>query len=117
MAETFVQANPYPWPYNGRLDKSNTALVVIDMQTDFCGPGGYVEDDPSAAAAAPVPAAGHNEGEDDSGDDAQRQQERRRKAARRELSFVPVRAACLLGRVFEIRSRAASAPDRAPIRQ
>ena len=43
VAETFVQANPYRWPYNGRLDPSNTALVVIDMQTDFCGPGGYVD--------------------------------------------------------------------------
>ena len=43
MAGTFVQANPYPWPYNGRLEPSNTALVVIDMQTDFCGPGGYVD--------------------------------------------------------------------------
>ena len=43
MAEKFVQANPYRWPYNGRLDPSNTALVVIDMQTDFCGPGGYVD--------------------------------------------------------------------------
>ena len=43
MAESFVQANPYPWPYKGRLEPSNTALVVIDMQTDFCGPGGYVD--------------------------------------------------------------------------
>ena len=43
MAEAFVQANPYPWPYNGRLERSNTALVVIDMQTDLCGKGGYVD--------------------------------------------------------------------------
>ncbi len=40
---TFVQANPYPWPYNGDLKPSNTALIVIDMQTDFCGAGGYVD--------------------------------------------------------------------------
>ena len=38
-----VQADPYPWPYNGDLRPSNTALVVIDMQTDFCGVGGYVD--------------------------------------------------------------------------
>lgn len=41
--ERFIQANPYPWPYNGDLKPSNTALVVIDMQTDFCGAGGYVD--------------------------------------------------------------------------
>ena len=43
MATTFINANPYPWPYNGDLQPSNTALVVIDMQTDFCGVGGYVD--------------------------------------------------------------------------
>ena len=41
--ERYIDANPYPWPYNGQLLPSNTALIVIDMQTDFCGPGGYVE--------------------------------------------------------------------------
>ena len=41
--ERFIQANPYPWPYNGDLRPGNTALVVIDMQTDFCGVGGYVD--------------------------------------------------------------------------
>jgi biuret amidohydrolase len=39
----FVRANPYPWPYDGDLRPENTALVVIDMQTDFCGKGGYVD--------------------------------------------------------------------------
>jgi biuret amidohydrolase len=43
MPGTFVQANPYPWPYHGDLRPVNTALVVIDMQTDFCGQGGYVD--------------------------------------------------------------------------
>jgi biuret amidohydrolase len=41
--ERFIQANPYAWPYNGDLKPANTALVVIDMQTDFCGVGGYVD--------------------------------------------------------------------------
>ncbi len=43
MKETYVKANPYPWPYNGDLRPSNTAVIVIDMQTDFCGLGGYVD--------------------------------------------------------------------------
>ena len=38
-----VNADPYPWPYDGDLRADNTALVVIDMQTDFCGVGGYVD--------------------------------------------------------------------------
>ena len=38
-----VAANPYAWPYNGDWRPDNTALVVIDMQTDFCGVGGYVD--------------------------------------------------------------------------
>ncbi len=41
--ERFIPANPYPWPYNGDLKPSNTALIVIDMQADFCGVGGYVD--------------------------------------------------------------------------
>ncbi|MBC5763673.1 biuret amidohydrolase [Ramlibacter albus] len=41
--EKYVTANPYLWPYNGDLRPQNTALVVIDMQTDFCGHGGYVD--------------------------------------------------------------------------
>ena len=41
--ERFVNAEPYPWPYNGDLRPQNTALLVIDMQTDFCGIGGYVD--------------------------------------------------------------------------
>jgi nicotinamidase-related amidase len=43
MAKTFVDADPYPWPFDGELTPDNTALIVIDMQTDFCGRGGYVD--------------------------------------------------------------------------
>jgi len=38
-----IASTPYPWPYDGALRADNTALVVIDMQTDFCGVGGYVD--------------------------------------------------------------------------
>ena len=41
--ERYVKAEPYPWPYDGDLRPDNTAVVVIDMQTDFCGIGGYVD--------------------------------------------------------------------------
>ena len=43
MNETFVEADPYRWPYNGDLRPENTVFLVIDMQTDFCGKGGYVD--------------------------------------------------------------------------
>jgi nicotinamidase-related amidase len=39
----FVKADPYPYPYNGDLRPENTALLIIDMQIDFCGQGGYVD--------------------------------------------------------------------------
>lgn len=43
MQERFVVAEPYRWPWNGDLRRDNTALMVIDMQTDFCGEGGYID--------------------------------------------------------------------------
>ena len=38
-----IQAEPYAYPYTGDLRPENTALILIDMQIDFCGLGGYVD--------------------------------------------------------------------------
>jgi biuret amidohydrolase len=43
MNKRFIPAEPYPWPYNGAFTAQNTALILIDMQIDFCGHGGYVD--------------------------------------------------------------------------
>ena len=43
MAANYLASDPYPWPYDGDLRPDNTALIVIDMQIDFCGKGGYVD--------------------------------------------------------------------------
>ena len=38
-----IPAKPYNWPHDASFYKSTTALVIIDMQVDFCAPGGYME--------------------------------------------------------------------------
>jgi nicotinamidase-related amidase len=43
MPEHHVASDPYLWPFDGDLRPENTTLIVIDMQTDFCGEGGYVD--------------------------------------------------------------------------
>jgi nicotinamidase-related amidase len=32
-----------PWPQGGSFGPGDTALVIIDMQVDFCAPGGWVD--------------------------------------------------------------------------
>ncbi len=39
----YINSEPYKWPYNGDLRADNTALMIIDMQTDFWREGGYVD--------------------------------------------------------------------------
>ena len=43
MPEFNFDSTPYPWPFDGQCSPADTALIVIDMQTDFCGKGGYVD--------------------------------------------------------------------------
>ena len=43
MNKVVPRSEPYAWPFDGDLRPANTALIVIDMQTDFCGKGGYVD--------------------------------------------------------------------------
>lgn len=38
-----VKGEPYEWPWNGDLRPENTVFLIIDMQVDFCGEGGYVD--------------------------------------------------------------------------
>ena len=38
-----VEADPYAWPYDGTFSAATTAVLNIDWQQDFCGPGGYVD--------------------------------------------------------------------------
>ena len=49
-----VAATPYDFPISGNFDLQKTALLIIDMQRDFCDLNGYMNtrgDDVSAARA------------------------------------------------------------------
>src|SRR5471030_538036 len=43
MSFISIASDPYAWPYDGGFSGPDTALMIIDMQTDFCGIGGYVD--------------------------------------------------------------------------
>jgi hypothetical protein len=36
LSNSFIDAKPYKWPYNGNMTPQNTCIIVIDMQVDFC---------------------------------------------------------------------------------
>lgn len=38
-----IEADPYPWPYDGPMALRNTALLCIDWQGDFCSEGGWID--------------------------------------------------------------------------
>ena len=40
---TCVRARPHAFPRSGELRFDDTALVVVDMQVDFCGEAGYMD--------------------------------------------------------------------------
>jgi biuret amidohydrolase len=42
MSPISIDARPWAWPHDGRLEPSETALLIIDMQRDFCDEGGYI---------------------------------------------------------------------------
>jgi Isochorismatase family len=42
MPQISIDARPSAWPHDGRLEASETALLIIDMQRDFRAEGGYI---------------------------------------------------------------------------
>ncbi|MBE7212856.1 MAG: cysteine hydrolase [Gluconacetobacter diazotrophicus] len=40
---TVIASGPYRFPLNGRLTPDSTTLLAIDMQGDFCRPGGFMD--------------------------------------------------------------------------
>jgi biuret amidohydrolase len=54
MTDAFIEARPFDFPYDRRLDPASTALLVIDLQIDFLSPDGYFAkggDDPAPLRA------------------------------------------------------------------
>jgi biuret amidohydrolase len=42
MPGNYIDARPYAWPHAGDLRPEDTALLIIDMQRDFCDAAGYI---------------------------------------------------------------------------
>jgi len=38
-----VVGDPHPWPKGGKTPASACAVVVVDMQNDYCSPGYYID--------------------------------------------------------------------------
>jgi biuret amidohydrolase len=38
-----VSGDPHPWPREGNAPSSACAVIVVDMQHDFCSPGYYID--------------------------------------------------------------------------
>lgn len=38
-----IKAKPYDWPHDSSFGCKSSALIVVDMQVDFCSPGGYLD--------------------------------------------------------------------------
>lgn len=52
-----IAAEPYPWPPAARTRPNDCALLVVDMQHDYCSPGFYIERAgyDTAPLRAPIP--------------------------------------------------------------
>ena len=42
MPHLLIDARPNNWPHDGLLNPAETALIIIDMQRDFCDREGYI---------------------------------------------------------------------------
>jgi len=59
MAKLSINAEPYAWPCTGPVDASRVALLIVDMQVDFCGYGGFIDNqgidiEPARATIEPI---------------------------------------------------------------
>ncbi|KAF2653196.1 isochorismatase family protein [Lophiostoma macrostomum CBS 122681] len=54
-----IEAQPYPWPHDSSFNPQTSALIIIDMQKDFCCHGGYLDSqgislEPTQSVIAPI---------------------------------------------------------------